>query len=88
MKPKPIKPESMKSESIKPRAMKQRAVLLTVGLLVSFTVLAAPAAWYKWKSKLNGEVWCTQTSPGDGWVQASGPYKDAHCKIVGSPGKQ
>jgi len=72
---------------MKPRTMKQSIVLLTIGLLVSFAVLAAPAAWYKWKSKLNGEVWCTQTSPGDGWVQLTVPYKDAHCKIEGRPGK-
>lgn len=78
----------MKPESIKPSTMKKSTVLLIVSLLVSFTVWAAPAAWYKWKSKLNGEVWCTQTSPGDGWIQVSGPYKDAHCKIEGRPEKQ
>ncbi len=68
--------------------MKRSIGLLAINLLVSFTALAAPAAWYQWKSKLNGEVWCTQTSPGDGWVQASGPYKDANCKVNGKPGKQ
>jgi len=55
--------------------------------LVSLATLAAPAAWYKWKSKLNGEVWCTQASPGDGWIKSSGPYKDANCKVDGRPGK-
>jgi len=68
--------------------MKKSTLLLAAGVLVSLTALAAPAAWYKWKSKLNGEVWCTQISPGDGWVLINGPYKDAHCKIEGRPGKQ
>ncbi|ACT48292.1 hypothetical protein [Methylotenera mobilis] len=68
--------------------MKKSIILLAAGVLVSLTALAAPAAWYKWKSRLNSEVWCTQISPGDGWVLTSGPYKDAHCKIEGRPGKQ
>lgn len=88
MQPESIKPEYMKASAMKPSTIKQSVVLLIVGVLGSFTVLAAPAAWHKWKSKLNGEVWCTQNSPGDGWVQVSGPYKDAHCKIEGRPGKQ
>jgi len=72
---------------MKPKNMKKSMALLAVGLLVSLAALSAPAAWYKWKSKLNGEVWCTQTSPGDGWVLSSGPYKDANCKIDGRHGK-
>jgi len=78
----------MRTSIVKTRTMKRSIVLLAIGLFVSFTALAAPAAWYKWKSKLNGEVWCTQTRPGDGWVQSSGPYKDANCKVNGQPGKQ
>lgn len=48
-------------------------------LVVSFAVLAQPAPWYKWRSKLNGKEVCAQTSPGEGWEQASGPYK-SDCK--------
>ncbi len=72
---------------MKSKTMKKSIVLLAAGLLLSLSGLAAPAPWYKWKSKLNSEVWCTQTSPGDGWVLSSGPYKDANCKIDGRPGK-
>ena len=42
---------------------------------------AAPASWYQWKSKLNDERYCAQTSPGYGWEQDNGPYKDARCAI-------
>ena len=45
------------------------------------SAFAAPASWYQWKSKLNNEQYCAQTSPGFGWEQNSGPYKDAHCEI-------
>jgi len=62
-------------------------IFVTIGLLVSFSVTAAPAPWYLWKSKLNNNVWCTQTLPGEGWIKLDGPYKDAHCKTLGRPGK-
>jgi len=73
---------------MKSKTIRQCMALLAASLLVSLATLAAPAAWYKWKSKLNGEVWCTQISPGDGWIKSSGPYKDANCKVDGRPGKQ
>lgn len=57
----------------------------TMGLLISFAVIASPAPWYLWKSKLNGELWCTQTPPSDGWLKIDGPYKDASCTIRGRP---
>lgn len=69
------------------KMMIKNIVFVVVGLLVSFAVSAAPAPWYLWKSKLDGSMWCTQTLPGDGWVKLDGPYKDAHCKIMGRPGK-
>ncbi|RZI39966.1 hypothetical protein EGT07_26060 [Herbaspirillum sp. HC18] len=56
---------------------------LSIGLFVAvFTldVLAGPAPWYLWKSKIDGNAVCAQTSPGDGWRKAAGPFKDAHCK--------
>lgn len=50
----------------------------------SAIAIAQPAPWYKWKSKLNGKITCTQTSPGDGWTKDSGPYKDARCEVPGT----
>ncbi|MCV6341178.1 hypothetical protein OFL47_32415 [Pseudomonas aeruginosa] len=41
---------------------------------------AAPAPFYKWQSKLDGQVACMQTSPGDGWVRLDGPYRDLRCR--------
>lgn len=42
-------------------------------------LLAGPAPWYKWRSKLDGKQVCAQTSLGKGWEKASGPYSDSHC---------
>jgi hypothetical protein len=47
---------------------------------------AAPASWYKWRSKLSSEQPCAQISPGEGWEKLSGPYRDARCIIPGKPG--
>ena len=66
--------------------MTKRMLFAALALLVSVAVIAAPAPWYQWKSKLNGKAWCAQTSLGDGWERSSGPYKDANCKIFGRPG--
>ncbi len=46
---------------------------------------AAPAPWYKWRSKLNGKETCAQTLQGE-WEKVSGPYKDARCLKPGVPG--
>jgi len=48
-------------------------------IVVVSTVSAAPAAWYRWRSKFNSFTICSQTSPGDGWDPFSGPFKDAQC---------
>jgi hypothetical protein len=40
---------------------------------------ADPAPWFYWRSKLTNERVCAQFSPGNGWVQDGGPYKDARC---------
>ena len=39
-----------------------------------------PRPFYKWQSKLDGQVACMQTSPGDGWVRLDGPYRDLRCR--------
>lgn len=50
------------------------------------TSLAAPAPWYLWHSKLESSYVCAQTSPGEGWRKAAGPFMDAHCKqLVNNP---
>jgi hypothetical protein len=55
------------------------ATLLFVGL-----ALAQPAPYYLWdylwESKANQKVFCAQISPGEGWEQVGGPFRDSHCK--------
>lgn len=43
-------------------------------------LLAGPAPWYQWRSKVDGKLVCSQTPLGPGWEKASGPYKDSHCE--------
>jgi hypothetical protein len=43
-------------------------------------VAAAPAPWFKWRSKVDGKQFCAQVSLGHGWEKASGPYQDSHCE--------
>ena len=42
-------------------------------------LLAGPAPWYQWRSKIDGKLVCAQTTLGSGWEKASGPYADSHC---------
>ncbi|MYM90616.1 hypothetical protein GTP91_26015 [Rugamonas sp. FT82W] len=41
---------------------------------------AGPAPWYKWRSKIDNYLSCSQTPLGPGWVKDSGPYKDSRCE--------
>ena len=67
--------------------MRVKLVLTILGVAALATsAVAQPAPWYKWRSKLNGKEFCLQTSPGDGWELASGPYKDGNCTKPGRPG--
>ncbi|MDR3390700.1 MAG: hypothetical protein P4L77_03110 [Sulfuriferula sp.] len=50
--------------------------------LMCTQVWAGPAAWYRWRSKLTGELVCRQTSPGPGWDRAIGPFKDPRCEFL------
>ncbi len=61
--------------------MKLRFATLVIYSFFCVSAFAAPASWYQWKSKLNNERYCAQTSPGAGWEQDSDPYKDARCEI-------
>jgi hypothetical protein len=54
---------------------------LALGVLAAMcaTAFADPAPWYYWRSKITHDRVCAQFSPGNGWVQDGGPYKDARC---------
>lgn len=57
---------------------------LPLGLVLALcctALLAKPAPWFKWRSKIDGKQVCAQTSLGSGWEKASGPYSDSHCGI-------
>lgn len=41
---------------------------------------AAPAPWYQWRSLVNGALFCAQTSPGPGWEQVAGPFRNPRCQ--------
>lgn len=40
---------------------------------------AAPAPWYYWRSKVDGQRVCAQVSPGPGWERDSAPYEGPGC---------
>ncbi|TFW16693.1 hypothetical protein [Duganella callida] len=48
--------------------------------LCCVNLTAAPAPWWKWRSKVDGQLVCSQTPLGDGWEKAYGPFKDPHCE--------
>jgi hypothetical protein len=41
---------------------------------------AEPAPWFKWRSKLDGSLACSQTSLGPGWDKVAGAYRDSRCE--------
>lgn len=55
---------------------------LIMGLLLSsvLAAVAAPALWYQWRSKLEASYVCSQTAPGEDWVQFSGRFLDGRCE--------
>ena len=67
--------------------MKITFLLLAGALLAaaSAQLSAAPAPYYKYTSRMDSAVVCSQTPLGPGWVQADGPFKDSRCtKRVGT----
>jgi len=48
--------------------------------IAAASVSAAPASYYQWRSKSNGQLACSQTPLGEGWERARGPYRDARCE--------
>ena len=61
------------------RARWRHALLCLITASVTASSWGAPAAWYRWRSKLNGTVVCRQTSPGPGWELDSGPHTTHRC---------
>jgi hypothetical protein len=57
-----------------------KASLVLLLFFIPGSSLASPAAWFKWRSKLDSAVVCSQTTPGDGWEKFTGPYRDARCE--------
>jgi hypothetical protein len=53
--------------------------ILALSLLCA-SASAGPAPWYKWRSRLDGAVACSQTPLGQGWDQLAGAYKDSRCE--------
>ena len=62
-----------------------KSIVLMATLLYCSTLWADAAPWYRWRSEESNVDICSQTSPGDGWVIAKGPYQDALCKKLGVP---
>lgn len=60
---------------------------IATAALFCVSALAAPAPWHLWRSKLNDDTVCAQSSPGDGWEKAAGPFRDARCTLEGMPGR-
>jgi hypothetical protein len=48
--------------------------------LASVWSSAEPAPWFKWRSKLDGTLACSQTPLGPGWDRVTGAYRDSHCE--------
>jgi len=54
--------------------------LCGASLAVPIILNAAPAPWFQWRSKANGNLVCSQTPLGPGWTKFTGPYRDARCE--------
>ena len=56
------------------------AVLALVVSMAASTANAAPAQWYWWVSKVDGQRVCAQYMPAQGWERGQGPYASAQCR--------
>lgn len=65
--------------------MKKEYLLSMLAACVVTAAIAAPAPWYKWRSKLTGAEVCAQVMQGE-WEMVAGPYSDAQCRKRGVPG--
>jgi len=66
---------------LKRTGFSRKIIMLLLALMLgSMTLMAEPAYWFRWESKLNGKMICKQLSPGEGWQQHAGPFYDAQCR--------
>lgn len=65
--------------------MKKTCLSLMLAACVINSTVAAPAPWYKWRSKLTGAEVCAQFMQGD-WEVSAGPFSDPQCRKRGAPG--
>jgi len=58
------------------------ATLLTLLTLALYSaqLSAGPAPWWQYRSKVDGQLACSQTPLGAGWERAAGPFKDSRCE--------
>ena len=66
-----------------PSHIPRRAAAVLVAWSLAFAasaVLAAPAPWYYWRSKVDGARVCAQTSPGPGWERDSPAFDGPGCQ--------
>lgn len=57
-----------------------RIIAAALLALAAGRLAAEPAPWYQWRSKIDGQLACSQTPLGPGWEKSSGPYQDSHCQ--------
>ncbi|NMG70118.1 hypothetical protein [Parazoarcus communis] len=48
-------------------------------LALATKLYPAPAPWYWWHSRIDGQGHCAQISPGPGWIRGAGPFRDLRC---------
>jgi hypothetical protein len=48
--------------------------------IASVSAWAEPAPWFKWRSKLDGTLVCSQTPLGPGWDRVTGAYRNSRCE--------
>jgi len=56
-----------------------KQLLGCIVICLALPAWAGNAAWYRWESRIEGRIVCAQTSPGAGWRQIAGPFRDAAC---------
>ena len=56
------------------------ALFALLVLLAPLLLQAAPAPWYYWRSQVDGQRICAQTSPGVGWTRDSDAFEGPGCQ--------
>jgi hypothetical protein len=65
--------------------MKLRLTLIILSMLLSGTVLASGAPWFKWQNTVDHTVMCSQVAPNELWVIYQGPFQESNCRKPGYP---